>query len=313
MRSSCTIRRNRPEGIATKSGIVESLPKHAPACPTGRIGPDCFRGTDAENSRESLARRTEMTHKTQLRTEINGDHAEITFSTDGAHNVLSPDVLHSFGAAVARVKMDPRLRTTVVRATGKVFLAGADVRTVANYTPEQAREYSAMGRAVFDDLAALPSLTVAAINGAALAGGLEVALACDFRIAVKSAKLGLPEVTLGLIPGWGGINRLTKLVGPSRAKKLYLGGMPVSAEEGFSFGLVDELVNSAEDLQPRVAAFLRSFRLAAPSALRLAKRASRDFDELSAFADCFRTTECREGITAFLENRPASWMDQDNS
>jgi enoyl-CoA hydratase len=233
----------------------------------------------------------------------------ITFFTEDGLNVLSPDVLHSFGAAVAKVKRDPHVRTTVIQAEGKVFLAGADVKVMANYGAEDAREYGAMGQGVLNDLAAIPSVSIVAINGAALGGGLELALACDFRVAVKSAKLGLPEVSLGLIPGWGGIIRLTKLIGPSRAKRLYLSGLPVSADDGYPFGLVDEVVNSVEDLGPRVAALCKSLRRASPAAVALAKRAARDMDDLRAFADCFHTTDCREGMAAFLEKRPASWME----
>jgi len=248
--------------------------------------------------------------KTQVRVEIEGTHAAITFFTEAGLNVLSPSVLHSFGAAVARIKQDPKVRTTVIQAEGKVFLAGADVKAMVNYGVDQAREYGSQGQGVLADLASLPSITVAAINGAALGGGLELPLACDFRIAVKSAKLGLPEVTLGLIPGWSGITRLTRLVGAPRAKRLYLSGNPVSADDGLAFGLVDEVVNSVEDLAPRVAAFCKSFKRASPSAVALAKRASRDMDDLSAFADCFRTPDRREGMAAFLEKRTASWMEE---
>jgi enoyl-CoA hydratase/carnithine racemase len=136
-----------------------------------------------------------------------------------------------------------------------------------------------------------------------------LALACDFRIAVKSAKLGCPEVSLGLIPGWGGIARLPKLIGTARAKRLFLSAIPVSGEDALSCGLVDEVVNSAEDLSHRVAAFCKSFSRAAPSAVALAKRASRDFDDLAAFAECFSTKDSREGMGAFFEKRPAKWMD----
>ena len=132
-------------------------------------------------------------------------------------NILSPNVMHTLGAAIAKVKKQAGLRTVVVQAEGKAFLAGSDVQEVAKYGPDEALEYSSLGQGVLNDLAALPLITVAAINGAALGGGLEVALACDFRVAVKWAKLGLPETSLGLTPAWGGILRLTKLLGPSRA------------------------------------------------------------------------------------------------
>ena len=151
---------------------------------------------------------------------------------------------------------------------------------------------------------------MAVINGAALGGGLELALACDFRIAVKHAKLGLPEATLGLIPGWGGIPRLSRLIGPARAKRIYLSGTQVSAEDAHHYGLVDEIVNSVEDLETRAPIFVRSFRRASPEAIKLAKRASRDYDDLGAFADAFHTPDSREGLAAFVEKRPAAWMEE---
>ncbi len=240
---------------------------------------------------------------------IDGVHATITLATEAGINVLSQNMLHSLGAAIAKVKRDPRIRTTVIRGEGKVFAAGADVKAMSRFSEAEAREYGSFGQGVFNDLESLPSITVAEINGAALGGGLELAMACDFRIAVKHAKLGLPEVTLGLVPGWGGIGRLTKLVGPSYAKRLYLSGMPVGAEEGVGWGIVDEVVNSTEDLEPRVSAFCKSFKRAAPAAVALAKRASRDMDDLSAFVDCFHQTQSQEGMAAFLEKRTANWME----
>jgi len=248
--------------------------------------------------------------KTRVKTAIDGSHAVITFATDDGVNVLSSDVLRTFAAAVARVGKDPRVRTTAIAAEGKVFLAGADIKEMSALGHEDARSYGALGQEVLSDLAAMPSITVAAINGAAMGGGLELAIACDFRVAVKSAKLGLPETSLGLVPGWGGFARLPKLIGPSRAKKLMFSAIPISAEDGLAFGLVDEVVNSVEDLGHRVAALCKSFRRSAPAAVALIKRAIRDGDDLSAFADCFETPDCREGLAAFLEKRPANWMEQ---
>ncbi len=248
--------------------------------------------------------------KTQVRLGIEGALATITFVTEGGLNVGSSDMMRSLRDAVSKVAREPKVRCTVVTGDGKVFLAGADIKEMSDFTPDKAREYGSLGQSVLNALEALPSITVAAMNGAALGGGLELALACDFRIAVKSAKIGLPETSLGLVPGWGGIIRATKLVGPSRAKRLYLSALPVTAEEGLGFGLVDEVVNSADDLGARVTAFCKSFRRAAPAAVGLAKRASRDNDDLSAFADCFNTDDAREGIAAFVGKRPASWMEE---
>ena len=247
--------------------------------------------------------------KTQILTNIEGSQATITFVTEEGLNVLTGDGLYSLGAAVAKVRKDPNVRTTVVQAKGKVFVAGADIKEMAPFNADQAHEYATRGQSVMNDLASLPSITVAAIQGAALGGGLEVALACDFRLAVKSAKLGLPEVSLGLMPGWGGIKRLTQLIGPARAKRMYLSANPLSGEDALSVGLVDEIVNSPEDLHHRAIVFCKSFQKASPASVALAKRAARDQDETAAFVDCFRNKDSREGMAAFAEKRPAKWME----
>ncbi len=246
---------------------------------------------------------------TQVSLKTDGSHAAIEFRTEPGVNILTEEVLHSLGAIIARVRKEPQVRTASIQADGKLFMAGADIKEMAGFSSERARVYGELGHGVFNDLAALPCITVAAVQGAALGGGMELALACDFRIAVKSAKLGCPEVALGLIPGWGGIARLTKLVGSARAKRLFLSGNSISGEEAHAWGLVDELVNSPEDLMHRVPIFCRSFKRASPAAVALAKRAARDLDELSAFAECFGHKDSREGIAAFIEKRSASWME----
>lgn len=247
--------------------------------------------------------------KTTVQVAIIGSQASITFSTAEGLNVLSSDVLRQLRTALLKVSADRNVRTTVVQATGKVFVAGADIKEMSMFNRTQAREYGQLGQDIFNDIAGLPSITVAALNGAALGGGLEFALACDFRLAVKTAKLGLPEVSLGLIPGWAGIPRLMKLIGPAKAKRLFLSAAQVSGDEAHTLGFVDEVVNSVEDLPGRVSAFCKHFHKASPAAVALAKRATRDGDDLDAFADCFETKEGREGMTAFLEKRAASWME----
>ncbi len=240
---------------------------------------------------------------------IDGSMATLTLSTESGINVLSSAVLEKLKEALAKVRDASVVRSLFIRAEGKVFVAGADIKEMNNFSPEQARAYGENGQAIFNELEQMPCFTVAGINGAAMGGGLELALACDFRIAVKTAKLGLPETSLGLTPGWGGIGRLTRLIGPSRAKKMFFSAMPVSAEDGLAFGLVDEIVNSAEDVIARVPAFCKSFRRGGPKALALAKRAFTDGDEIGAFVECFGGDESREGLAAFVEKRPASWME----
>ena len=166
--------------------------------------------------------------KTDVRLDLTDDRANITIFTEQGVNVVTKDLLHKLGAVILKVGQSPAVRTTVVQAEGKVFVAGADIREMLPFTPDDAHAYGRLGQDVYNDLAALPSITIAAINGAAMGGGLELALACDFRIAVKSAKLGMPETSLGLIPGWGGMTRLAKLVGMPRAKRMCLTALPVS-------------------------------------------------------------------------------------
>ncbi len=246
---------------------------------------------------------------TKVDVSIDGALAAITLSTASGVNVLSSTVLSRFSEALTKVRDTSGVRVLTIQAEGKVFIAGADIKEMADFSERQARTYGEHGQAVFNDLECMPCLTVASINGAALGGGLELALACDFRIAVKTAKLGLPETSLGLTPGWGGIGRLRRLIGPACAKKLFFSAMPISAEDGLPLGLVDDIVNSAEDLTSRVSVFCKSFRRGGPRAVALAKRAFMDGDDVGAFVECFGGDESKEGLAAFVEKRPASWME----
>lgn len=250
-----------------------------------------------------------ITSSTQVSLEIKGPRALVTFETQSGLNVLTTDTLRKLGAIVARLRTEHRVRTTTIRASGKVFMAGSDINELARFTKDAARDYATIGHGIIADLAALPSITIAAIHGTALGAGFEIALACDFRVAVKTAKLGFPEVSLGLVPPWGGINRLMKLIGSSRAKRLLLDPTSISAEDGLHWGLVDEVVNSLEDLRTRLPKFCETFYRASPGAAARIKRTSRDFNDLDAFVECFEGRQAREGMAAFIEKRPATWME----
>ncbi len=240
---------------------------------------------------------------------VEGPRATVTLESDKGICVLSSSVFRAMADALGKILEHDGVRCLVLMSKGKVFIAGADIKEMVDFTRDQAHAYGALGQSVFDKLEAMPCITVAAINGAAMGGGLEATLACDFRIAVASAKLALPEASLGLIPGWGGTRRLTKLIGPARAKRFFLGAKTVTAEEGLAMGLVDEIVETPDALDGAVDAFCKSFSPAAPQAVALAKRAVREDDDLTAFADCFETEDAREGIAAFLAKRPARWME----
>lgn len=235
--------------------------------------------------------------------------ARVFLSTDNGVNVLSAGTMERLCEVAAELNTRRDVRVVIIAGLGKVFAAGADIKAMADYEPPQADTYARLGKDALDQIEGLSKVTIACINGPALGGGLELALACDLRIAVRTAKLGLPEVTIGVIPGWAGTQRLPKLIGPSRARRMILSGEPVKAEDGLQFGLVDEVVNSAEDLAGRAEAIAGSFFAAGPNAVALAKRALQDGDDVGAFAECFGDdADGREGIGAFLEKRKARWM-----
>lgn len=203
--------------------------------------------------------------------------------------------------------------TRVVIITGGVhFCAGADLRELGNMTPYEAKEFSRLGQAVFRRIEALSKVVIAAVAGNALGGGCELALACDIRLAAETARFGLPEVNLGLIPGFGGTQRLSNLVGPGLAKELILTGRLIDAREASGIGLVSEVVSDL-DLQERAEKLAVQLAGKSPVALRTAKKLLLDTSrvdqglamEVEAFSKCFDSQDRREGISAFLEKRPA--------
>ncbi len=225
-------------------------------------------------------------------------------------NSLSRAVLHRLAVVVDELAADPP-GAVVVTGGPRIFAAGADIAEFGG--PDEAREYGRLFLETFNRLAALPRVTIAAISGYALGGGCELALACDFRVAADTAKLGQPEILLGIIPGGGGTQRLPRLVGPAVAKDLVFSGRQVSAGEAAQLGLVDEVVPAAEVLDRAIA---RAAQLArgAVAAQALAKRAiDEGLDrplgeglelEQEAFVEVFRTDDARIGVQSFLEHGP---------
>lgn len=247
---------------------------------------------------------------TEARLKIGGAVATITFVSESGVNVMSQAALEKLAAVIEQVRQAERVRWTVLRAEGKVFIAGADIKEMADFDAATARKFSLRGNAVMDALASLPSITVAALHGAALGGGCEIALACDFRIATEKVKIGLPETSLGLIPGWGGTQRSLRLLGPTWARRLVWSATPLAARQALEIGLIDQLVASTEELASAVTVWCRSFVRGGPRAIAAAKRALLSGDEPTAFGDCFGQDESREGTTAFVEKRAANWMEE---
>jgi enoyl-CoA hydratase/carnithine racemase len=226
-------------------------------------------------------------------------------------NALSRAVMEELGAAVAAATTDPEARALVIAGGDKALAAGADVTELGS--DETARGLTTAFRHGLDALVGLPRPVIAAIRGFALGGGLELALACDLRVAGESARLGVPEILLGLLPGAGGTQRLARLVGPARAKELVWSGRQVRAEEAAALGLVDRVVPDAE-VEARAIAWAAELARGPGVAIGLAKAAiDRGLDgplaagldlEVEAFHAALATEDAEIGIQSFLEHGP---------
>lgn len=204
----------------------------------------------------------------------------------------------------------------VCTGEGKAFIAGADIAEMSGFNALQAREFAQNGHRMLAKVANIEKPVIAAINGFALGGGCEFALACDIRLMADTAKIGQPEVNLGLIPGFGGTQRLARLVGPAFAKGLIFTGEQIDAELALRIGLVNRVVPAAE-LMSATMEVAQKIAAKGPAAVRLAKTCiNRGLDtdlntgcayEIEAFGVCFATGEPAEGTKAFLQKRKASW------
>ena len=227
-------------------------------------------------------------------------------------NALSTQVFTEIGECLAEAEASDDVAALVVWGGPKVFAAGADIKQFPEWGPDDARASSTGFNGVLDRLARSPLVSIAAINGYALGGGCELALACDFRFAADNAKLGQPEILLGLIPGAGGSQRLPRLVGLARAKELIFTGRMIDMTEAPSIGLVDA-VFTADDVYEE-ACKQAAVYAAGPAALRQAKRAIEEGTEMpladglnleiELFADTFATEDKQIGVTSFLEHGP---------
>lgn len=229
-------------------------------------------------------------------------------------NALSVALLTELGDAAERLTAAAatgEVKAVVVSGGPKALAAGADISEFSG--PEEAERIAAVFRRAFDGLAAIPRPVVAAVSGFALGGGLELAMACDLRIAADDARLGQPEILLGIIPGAGGTQRLARLVGPARAKELIWSGRQVRASEAVTIGLVDRVVPAAE-LEDRALEWAAQLASGAVVAMGLAKRAidsgldgplAAGLDlERAMFVDSFRTEDARAGVASFLADGP---------
>jgi enoyl-CoA hydratase len=239
--------------------------------------------------------------------------AVLTIDRPDALNALDVPTLTALRDRLHELATDERTRVVVLTGAGeKAFAAGADIKYMSGLGPKEAKEWGALGHEVGTLLETMPKPTIAAVNGFALGGGCELALACDIRYAASSAKLGQPEINLGIIPGWGGTQRLARVAGIGFAKELIFTGRTVGADEALSRGLVQAVFDPG-DLREKTLELGRLLASKSPLALAAAKEAvNRAFQgehaenlgrEAEVFGELFGSEDAKEGLAAFVEKR----------
>lgn len=253
-----------------------------------------------------------------IRYEVRNHIAYVTIARPKVLNALNMATMGELHRAFAAVQEDASVRVAILTGEGeKAFIAGADINELAKLGPVEAKDYALRGQAVLNLIESCGKPVIAAVNGFALGGGCETAMACTFRIASENAKFGQPEVKLGIIPGYGGTQRLPRLVGKGWANQLNLTGEIVAAQDALRIGLVNEVVPAAE-LISRCEALAQKIIANGPLAIRYCLEAVNKgmemtlqeglFLEASLFGVCCSTEDKNEGTKAFLEKRQAAFQ-----
>lgn len=242
----------------------------------------------------------------------NGGIHELRIDREESLGALNFEIMEAFGAYITELAYDNAVRVLIITGTGKGFVAGADITGYHGATQSEFDGFQRRSRKTFDALAALPQITICAVNGFALGGGFELALCCDFILVSERAKLGLPEIKLGLLPGGGGTQRLPKLVGKMRAKEILLSGRFITAQEAVDYGAALE-VTAQDSLMDRAREMATVLAEQAPIALAEGKRVIDDGVEAPLVSGLtleqrvlgalYGTVDAKEGITAFIEKR----------
>ena len=245
--------------------------------------------------------------------EVKDGIAIITFNRPEVLNALNNKLLKELSHALDEISENEDIRVLILTGAGeKSFVAGADIKEFPTFNPLKAKSFSEMGHSLMNKLQELPIPVIAAVNGFALGGGCEIAMACDFIYASENAIFGLPEITLGIIPGFGGTQRLPRLVGRSMAKEMIFTGKMIPAAEAKNMGLanrvcsqeqlMDEAVKTAKTIASRGKVSLRTAKQAINNGMNVDLTTGCSI-EIDAFALCFTSPDAKEGASAFLEKR----------
>ncbi len=236
--------------------------------------------------------------------------AEVTLNRPDKGNALTVAMLDQLEAAAATIRADRSIRAVVLRGNGRCFCTGGDIAAWGALSPDaMGRDWILRGVEVLSQIASLPQPVIAVITGHALGGGLELALAADLRIGLREARFGMPEVTLGMIAGWGGVRRLAETIGVAHARQMTLLGTPISATQALHWGLLTELAEDPPTMEEHIRHWLDRLLTNAPIAMSLTKgllsTAHQDLRHAhaSAAAQAIATEDCQEGVRAFLEKR----------
>lgn len=247
-----------------------------------------------------------------IQTSLENAILRITVNRPDAMNALNNETFEALIAQVKEINHNEAIRGVIITGTGKAFIAGADIKELQGLDATTALALARRGQKVFKDIESCSKPIVAAINGYALGGGCELAMACHMRIAVKSAKLGQPEVNLGLIPGYGGTQRMAQLVGRGKALELLLTGDMINADEALRIGLVNHVLENTDELLPFVETLLgRIIHKGQVATSKIIESVNAGFSfaekgyetELRNFSLCAETSDFSEGLTAFVEKR----------
>ncbi|SCM82735.1 3-hydroxybutyryl-CoA dehydratase [uncultured Sporomusa sp.] len=244
----------------------------------------------------------------------------ITLNRPKALNALNSELLTELNGLLDEIAQDDSVKVVIITGSGdKAFVAGADIAEMQNISPLEGRAFGKFGQAIFNKLENIPQPVIAAVNGFALGGGCELAMACDIRIASDKAKFGQPEVGLGIVPGFGGTQRLPRLIGKGRAKELLYTADMINAEEAYRIGLVNRIV-AAEKLLSTAKELAEKIMARAQAAVRLCKAAvntGMDTDlesgiayEAEVFGLCFATADQKEGMSAFIGKRKPNFSNK---